>query len=382
MKKMMRVLAVIVIAAVIAVNGCSAFAELSAEDLQRLDTYYTLATNYIAKAEYEKASEYVNKCFEYCGEDTSADLMADLYLKRGCIATINGDNEAALADLAKATEQKADLADAYLVMTQIYTDMLEIAPAIESLEKYIALTGEDSLYVTMAELCEINGDSAKAAESYEKYVASLGLEDSAAVYANAVYKMELGMSDEAIALFKQCTEDKDYGKASKYNIAVCTMNKGEYEEATKLFNEGINNYGWAWEYEGTYYNLALCSMMQEDYEDAIRNFEKSIERSEFVDDANLNIGICKMTTEDYDGSIEAFSAVTEEAEAETLCAARLYRAYCYEAAGNTEAALADFTYCIDNGYDLAQSYYQRSLIYGEMGETELQCADLEASLLY
>ena len=57
-----------------------------------------------------------------------------------------------------------------------------------------------------------------------------------------------------------------------------------------------------------------------------------------------------------------------------------YRAVCNAALGNLDAAVADYTTCIDHGYELAQTYYQRAQVYAALGDTENQNADLQASL--
>ena len=57
-----------------------------------------------------------------------------------------------------------------------------------------------------------------------------------------------------------------------------------------------------------------------------------------------------------------------------------YRAVCNAALGNLDAAVADYSVCIDHGYELAQSYYQRAQVYAALGDTEAQNADLQASL--
>ena len=54
---------------------------------------------------------------------------------------------------------------------------------------------------------------------------------------------------------------------------------------------------------------------------------------------------------------------------------------CYEL-GQLEEAVADYTACIDHGYELAQSYYQRAQVYAALGDTEKQNAYLAESLKY
>ncbi len=53
---------------------------------------------------------------------------------------------------------------------------------------------------------------------------------------------------------------------------------------------------------------------------------------------------------------------------------------CNAALGNLEEAKADYTVCIEHGYELAQSYYQRAQVNAALGDTEGQNADLQASL--
>lgn len=65
---------------------------------------------------------------------------------------------------------------------------------------------------------------------------------------------------------------------------------------------------------------------------------------------------------------------------EKYTAAYYFRAACSGALDNLEAALADYTVCIDRGYELAQTYYQRSQIFAAMGDAEKQASDLENSL--
>ena len=44
--------------------------------------------------------------------------------------------------------------------------------------------------------------------------------------------------------------------------------------------------------------------------------------------------------------------------------------------------MADYTTCIDHGYELAQTYYQRAQVYAALGDTENQNSDLQNSLKY
>ena len=97
-----------------------AFAEESVADTQKLDASYTLALNAINAEDYETAKEYLNICFAYCDPQTNPTMYADLLLKRACIDVIEEKNDMALLNLDAAIRVQPDLADAYLVRTQVY----------------------------------------------------------------------------------------------------------------------------------------------------------------------------------------------------------------------------------------------------------------------
>ena len=131
---------------------------VSVVDAQKLDASYTLALNAINAEDYETAKEYLNVCFAYCDPQANPTMYADLLLKRACIDVIEENNEMALLNLDAALRVQPDLADAYLVRTQVYAAQGNVDAAIENLEKYIELTEDTSLYETVAQLNEAKGD--------------------------------------------------------------------------------------------------------------------------------------------------------------------------------------------------------------------------------
>ena len=106
-------------------------------DAQKLDASYTLALNAINKEDYETAKEYLDICFVYCDPRSNPSMYADLLLKRACIDVIEEKNDMALLLLDAALRVQPDLADAYLVRTQIYSTQGNADQAIADLEKYI-----------------------------------------------------------------------------------------------------------------------------------------------------------------------------------------------------------------------------------------------------
>lgn len=398
MKKMIAALLVLMLVAL----SVSAFAEDAAADTQKLDASYTLALNAINAEDYETAKEYLNVCFAYCDPQTNPAMYADLLLKRACIDVIEEKNDMALLNLDAAIRVQPDLADAYLVRTQVYATQGEVDAAIENLEKYIELTEDTSLYETVAQLNEAKGDIEAAQAAYDKYVAGAGSEVAEAGFQSGLYKMQAGKFEEAIAAFEAYAEDETYAAGAAYNIGICKMNLGDYAGAVEAFTACEEKGG---TYEGLYYNRGVCALMSEDWAKAAEDFEKSIEGEPYVDDARYNLGICKMQQEDYEGAIATFTELIGDGEATEEKAdeeqteveeeqteveeertvndgAYYYRAVCRAATGDLEGAVADYTVCIEHEYELAQSYYQRAQVYAALGDTENQNSDLQASLKY
>ena len=359
MKKLMVVLltvALLLMAMPVLAEEAAPEVQSSIVDTQKLDASYTLALNAINAEDYDTAKEYLSVCFAYCDPQTNPAMYADLLLKRACIDVIEEKNDMALLNLDAAIRVQPDLADAYLVRTQVYAAQGNVDAAIESLEKYIELTEDTSLYETVAQLNEAKGDIAAAQAAYDKYVEGAGGEVAEAGFQNGLYKMQAGRLEEAVADFEAYANDETYAAGAAYNTGICKMNLGDYAGAIEAFTTCEKKGG---AFEGLYYNRGVCAL---DYETAVATFTALI-----------------------DGEGETTEA-TEEAEATETeervvnDGAYYYRAVCNAALGNLEAAVADYTVCIEHGYELAQTYYQRAQVYAALGDTEGQNADLQASL--
>ena len=364
-------------------------------DNQKLDAAYTLALNAITSEDYETAKEYINICFAYCDAQSNPVMFSDLLLKRACIDVIEQKNDMALLNLDAATRVKPDLADAYLVKTQVYASLGDADRAISSLEKYIELTQDTALYETVAQLQEAKGDIKAAQAAYDKFVAGAGAEVEEAGFQAGLYKMEAGNFQEAIADFEAYKDNETYGAGAMYNIGICRMNLGEFAAAVEAFVSCEEKGG---TFEGLYYNRGVCRLLTEKWADAATDFAKSIETEPYRDDATYNLGICQMQQEDYETAEATFTQYIAEndktpengepaeagSETERIVnfGAYYYRAACRAALGKLEDAVADYTVCIEQQYELAQSYYQRAQVYAALGDTGKQNADLAESLKY
>ncbi len=392
MKKMMVVLltvALLLMAMPVLAEEAAPEVQSSIVDTQKLDASYTLALNAINAEDYDTAKEYLNVCFAYCDPQTNPAMYADLLLKRACIDVIEEKNDMALLNLDAAIRVQPDLADAYLVRTQVYAAQGNVDAAIESLEKYIELTEDTSLYETVAQLNEAKGDIEAAQAAYDKYVEGAGGEVAEAGFQSALYRMQAGKFEEAIEGFEAYADDETYGAGAAYNIGICKMNLGDYAGAIEAFTKCEEKGG---QFEGLYYNRGVCALLGEQWEAAAADFGKSIETEPYVDDARYNLAICQMQQEQYDTAVATFTELigdgegAEKAEGEeektVNDGAYYYRAVCNAALGNLEAAVADYTVCIEHGYELAQTYYQRAQVYAALGDTENQNSDLQNSLKY
>ena len=134
--KTIRIIALMIAACMLFVTLPALAEEAAVEaaaivDTQKLDASYTLALNAINAEDYETAKEYLNVCFAYCDPQANPTMYADLLLKRACIDVIEEKNDMALLQLDAALRVQPDLADAYLVRTQVYAAQNQVDAAIE-----------------------------------------------------------------------------------------------------------------------------------------------------------------------------------------------------------------------------------------------------------
>ena len=167
------------------------------------------------------------------------------------------------------------------------------------------------------------------------------------------------------------------------------MNKGDYAGAVEAFTSSEAKGG---NFEGLYYNRGICSLLSENWEGAVADFAKSVETEPYVKDAQYNLGISQVQLGKVEEAAATFTAMIEADEkeekaegtpvSEAVKGAHYYRAVCRGSLGDLEGAIADYTFCIDQGYELGQSYYQRAQVYAALGDTEKQNSDLQNSLKY
>lgn len=371
-------------------------------DEQKLNTNYELSLAYIGREDYDKAMEHLNACLQYCDENSAPAIYADVHLKIACVYTIRTDYEKALAELDEATRVQPDLSEAYLVKTQVYSDLGDYENAAAAIQKYIDLTGDNSLYEVKAEIYNAVGNVDKALESYKVFAESGSENPIEASYKTAIYNMEMQKYTEAVAEFEKCRNDSTYGPSSIYNIGVCYMRTEDYAKALENF-ELVQDQ----EFDGVHYNTGVCRMVLNKPEEAISSFTTSIEKESFVSDALYNRAICNVSSQKFAEAIVDFTAyldglklaevqrLTEEAEKEAkdnnknlvkkidpekvdpiVDVATYYRGVCYLSVNDFDSAIGDFTACIDHEVSVNDSRFNRGLSYLQKGENDKAKEDL------
>ena len=399
-----------------------------AEDLQsqKLNTYYSLAVGFIGKENYDKGMQYLDSALELCSEESNAELYADLHLKKGCIFTIRKEYEDAIKELDEALRVQPNLEEAWLVKLQVYNEMENTEETVKTLEKYVELSGDKSLYESLALLYVQNGDRKKAIEYYRR-MAEAEAKDAADVpYVLAVYEMGVEMYEEALANLKSCEPNLEKYPGLNYNTAVCEMVLGHFEEAIAKFTESIEKEQFK---SDALYNRAICYMSLDNYQAALEDFTayidmpvteetvdntQNMEQKRKPDIAWYYRGICEISVKAFEQAAADFTVCIEnginadeslfnrglsylqsdrfvEAKTDfTTCIEKgilpdeslFYRAYAERYLNQYEEALADLTVCIEHEYNLGQAYQQRAQVYQALNDQDHYLEDLEASLAY
>ena len=223
-----------------------------------LGTYYTPSgwEDYLSKAEidiskedYEKALSDVNEAIsKYDGDDD--EKLSSIYLERGCLEILMGQEEEALADFNKSVDLNAEQDQVYLLMAQIYSGREDVDNTTHCLEEYLSRSeGNAESKITLAELYLANGDYEKSFKWFQE-----GLDESA----DAEVYFEAALC--AIQLEDGKTSEAYLTKAIEMDDTVGDV----------------------------YYYRGIARLMEEDYGPALSDFKIAVERTE---DTSLKVEI-------------------------------------------------------------------------------------------
>ncbi len=359
-------------------------AALTEADNQNLNASYTRVINALKAEDYEAAKEYISICFAYCDRQSNPVYFADLLLKRACIDVIEKKTDMALMNLAAALRVRPDMAEAYYIRMQIYNEAGETDLAIRDVEKYIELSQDSAAYNDLALLQEAKGDYEAAQAAFEKFAQANGATEDEINFQNAVYQMRAGKLEEAITAFEAYTGHETLGSGALFYIGACKLDLADYAGAAEAFTACEEKGGI---YEGLYYYRGLSYYYIAKYAEAEADFTKSLEAEPTIEDAEYYQALCKLYEGDYEAAktmltayIDKQAAAAEAGNGAVNYGAYFYRALCRRLLEDTEGAVADYTTCIENGFELRQSYYERAALYEKLGDTEKPNADLDSFL--
>lgn len=346
-------------------------AAVAEENDQKLNISYDLAIDYITDGDYENAMLYLDKCMEYCTAESNPAIYADVLLKKGCVYTMTKQYDEALAEIDKVLAVNSELAEAYLVQAQIYTEQGNYETAADVLQTYIDMTGDSVYYQTIVELKKMSGDEEGAAN-----VQAEKIDAPKALYEGALAKMEEGLYEEAIADFNVLVNDGVYGGGSCYCAGVCYINLGEYAKALTYLEAAVVL---GVTIDGIYYNCGLCRMMAEDYVNAVTYYTASILYESFVTDATYNRAVCLLNNGNYAEAEADFTAYldakTQEGPAaivedEDYDKAIYFRGLCCLMTEKYEEAVTDLETCLAKDYLADECRENLALCYLQLGRYE------------
>jgi tetratricopeptide (TPR) repeat protein len=199
-----------------------------------------------------------------------------------------------------------------------------------------------------------------------------------------------------LILFLSCSNrnnDKYYNLACQaenndnLKLAIQYLDKAIKINPTDLYS--LNNRGWDKYYIGDtigalkdfelmikidstcdkgYYNRGDLFIHQQRYKEALSDFNKAVT---LKGDGHIFI---ERTNNDFIGQPEK-----PESSIGDLFYWKGVANYYTE---NFQEAFSDFSFCIENGYYVPDSYYMRAFIYYKAGETDKGCKDLGQSIIH
>jgi tetratricopeptide (TPR) repeat protein len=308
-----------------------------------VEDYYRLASARIARENFPEALEYVNKCLElYKGTDTA--VLADLWLKKGCLCAILSDRQEAIDGLDQAIMYDPKSPDANLVKSQVYVEMGENLKALECMKRYFALAPESNEYrFTLAQLMVNQGDISGAQEQLT-YLVDKGLADAQVYGLRGAGYFQTKVYHLADADFTQCIDLGGGTKDIYYYRGICRMMAEKFQDAASDFESASSH-----AMTGTEYLQALCCYQAGEYEKAFPLFTALLKQGSKDENVSFYHGVCCMKTEDYK---EAIKSLTQSIEKKEMVQASYYnRAMCYVKQNDLDSALKDFGIAATSGDD-------------------------------
>ncbi len=191
--------------------------------------------------------------------------------------------------------------------------------------------------------------------------------------------------DNALETFKDlynnsALEGKTEGRLIPYDLAYCYFRLGDYDNASKWFDEYLRGRDLA-EGEDAAVRRADCDFIRKDYKTAVTEYEDALKRFPFEDNLypNYRAGIAYGLLGNMDGKIGTLSkALTASPSAEWYSDAMFELGRAYVAVGRNDDAVSAFTKLCSSTGD--KTIVARSLI--ELGMISRNMSEFDRSLDY
>ena len=209
-----------------------------------LEDYYRLAETAIAAEEYEEALGSIEQCLALYQPEFGDTLKTELLLKQGCLLTILGSGAEAAPVMEQVIALAPALADAYLVLAQIYAEAGDAPAACGALEGYLEQQPDAAdLRLLLAQLYLAQGQTELAAGQAEILTARGGADEAdLAGLLGEIGLARLEAQDQAGALenFRAALAlDAEAGPLSYY-AGLCCLVLEQYDEAVEHYTRAID----------------------------------------------------------------------------------------------------------------------------------------------
>ncbi|KAL1978339.1 hypothetical protein VTN31DRAFT_1198 [Thermomyces dupontii] len=185
---------------------------------------------------YEEASQAFSKALEL---GDLGDLEGDALNMRATFTYLQGDAQAALADLNKSIEVKPSLVQSYIKRASLHLELGNKDAAADDFELAIAQNKDDpDIYYHRAQLHFILGEFAEAAKDYQK---SIDL-DRSFIYSHiqlGVTQYKMGSVASAMATFRRSVKNfEDVPEVYNY-FGELYLDQQNFSEAIEKFDKAM-----------------------------------------------------------------------------------------------------------------------------------------------
>ena len=333
-------------AALLSLLCCLSPAVAAAQSLaaeQQFNACYTLMTLSLSEGDFEAALRYADQCLAM-DELLDDALRADIYLKQGYALMYSQRFEEALTALDTCLTLLPGAADAMLLKLQTYAAMGDAQSARAQAEAYLETYPEQTdVYSALGQLLAAAGDYAGAAEAYANYIASVEDAPASAYEMRGQCLLQMGRYEEAVADLTQAVDrGEEPQPRTNYLRAIARMQLGDNAAAIE--------------------DLDVC-VAYLDAEEA-----RMAEDAQYTAQIDADVlfsryyrGIANMQAGGYEAAIADFTACVEDGvNAET---ARFWRGACFLDVGEYAAALEDFAFCSEAGVEEESCLYYTALCH-------------------